>query len=227
MIPSKVTPAKIVSAVLVVALAAVLLLGGGAALANRLPQTPVQDTNSPDGGDAPIVDAGQPTVDSPDDLAADPAAPQAITRYTHISGSVFQTLYGTTQFAYGGSGCVYASGGGNPYLNHPVELPYDSTVTQLRLYYKDTNASANAHLWLARYDDGLSFTYIVTATTAGSAGWGTATVSLNRQLDYDNYSYTMVWSQPVADSTLQLCGYRIGYTSPVTFGMALPTLSKP
>ena len=67
-----------------------------------------------------------------------------------------------------------------------------------------------------------------TTTTQTGTGWGTATVNVNRMLDYDNYSYTLVWSQfGAADTTLQLCGFRVGYTAPGTFGAAFPLVTRP
>jgi hypothetical protein len=153
-------------------------------------------------------------------------APQAGTNYLHISGSVFVPLYSSTTFAYSGSGCIYFTGGGNNFLQFPLELPYNSTITQLRLYYKDTNAGSNATLYLAQYDDGLGYTYIVTVTSSGSGGWGTNTVSLSQVPDYVNYSYTLLWVSPVADSSLQLCGFRVAYAPPPIFGAALPLITK-
>lgn len=174
-----------------------------------------------------------PRSNNPDDLTQPLApnapkesdAPQAGTYYLHISGSVFVPIYSVTTFVYDGSGCLHISGGSN-FLQFPLELPYGSTVTQLRLYYKDTNAANNGTLWLAQYDDGLGFTNIVTATTTGNAGWGTATVNLNQVPDYVNYSYTLLWSSPVADSSMQLCGFRVAYTPPSIFGVALPLILK-
>ncbi len=165
---------------------------------------------------------GQPLIT---DAPKEENAPEAVTHYTHVSGSVFGTLYSDATYNYGGSGCVYMAGV-NRYLNFPLQMPYKTTVTQMRLYFKDTNASQNGIMWLAQYDDGLNYTYVVTATTAGSAGWGTATVSLNKTLDYDNYSYAMVWSPIIGDSTMQLCGFRIGYSVPVGLVNYLPMIDN-
>jgi hypothetical protein len=217
------------SSVLTVALLLALVAGAGATLAKPALEgepalaaavaAPVQEQYGADSPDAA----------TPRELAAtlDGADLQAVPKYLHISGSVFTALYGSTTFNYGGSGCVYATGS-NPYLNYGLELPYDATVLTLRLYYKDTNASTAARLWLAEYDDGLDYTYVATATTTTNpgTGWGTATVNVNRMLDYDNYSYTLVWSQSTADNTLQLCGFRVGYTAPGTFGSVLPSIER-
>jgi hypothetical protein len=65
---------------------------------------------------------------------------------------------------------------------------------------------------LAEYDDGATYSYLATVTTSGSSGLGSATVSgLNIPLDYVNFSYVMYWMPGVSGSTLQLCGFRVGY----------------
>ncbi len=154
-----------------------------------------------------------------------PDAAAVTTNYQHVSGSAFVSLYDTAQTVYSGSGCKYMTGIGL-YANHSIILPYNSTVTQLRLYYKDTSAS-NGTLWLAQYDDGLSYTYLITLTTSGASGWGTATATANIPLDYVNYSYTVLWSPAgVVDGTMQLCGFRVGYIPPSIFGTALPLITK-
>jgi hypothetical protein len=177
-----------------------------------------------------------PSANSPDQVERAPVrsapeaidAPQAGTSYVHVSGSVFVPLYSSTAFSYGGSGCIYFAPSSSYFLQAPLELPYGSTITQLRLYYKDANAGANGTLYLAQYDDGLGYTYVVTAptTTQSGTGWGTTTVNTNIVPDYVNYSYTLLWVSPVADSTLQLCGFRIAYTPPPVFGVALPLIRK-
>jgi hypothetical protein len=160
-----------------------------------------------------------------------PAAPEmpeevsATTQYQHVSGSVFVSLYDTAQSVYAGSGCKYVTGS-NLFLNYPLVLPSNATVTQVRLYFKDTNPSINGTFHFARYDDGLAYQYLTTLTTTGSAGWGTATTAVDVPLDYANYSYTMVWISGVGDSTMQFCGYRVGYTTPGVFGVALPVVRK-
>jgi hypothetical protein len=110
------------------------------------------------------------------------------------------------------------------FTNASVELPYQSVATQLRLYYKDTSTTNNGILRLARYDDGNAYTYVVTATTTGSAGWGTVTVNFNHFVDYVNYSYTILWAPIVASSSMQLCGYRLAYVPPVGLVGLLPSI---
>lgn len=211
---------SVLSSLLTLAVAMALLASSRTAIAQDPESTPVTVAapQSPEPLSPDSNDVTQPAApEAPDAVAA--------TSYQHVSGSVFVPLWDTAQAVYAGSGCKYLTGS-NLFLNSPLNLPYKSTVTQLRLYYKDTSAS-NGTLWLARYDDGLAYTYLITLTTTGSGGWGTATASANLLLDYDNYSYTLVWSSAgVASPSLQFCGFRVGYTPPSIFGVALPVLTK-
>jgi hypothetical protein len=55
-------------------------------------------------------------------------------------------------------------------------------------------------------------------TTSGSSGLGYSTVSgLSIPLDYVNYNYVMYWMPGVSGSTMQLCGFRVGYLTPAVF----------
>lgn len=154
----------------------------------------------------------------------DVAAPQVGTQYWHVPGTAFVPLYSGTTYNYGGGGCEYLSPG-NPFLNYPVTLPYNTTLNQLRIYFIDTS-TADGMMRLVRYTDGLTFTYIVTATTSGNTGWGTTTVNFSHTLDYANYSYVLQWYPTTADLTMELCGARIGYVPPGVFGLALPVVTK-
>lgn len=116
-------------------------------------------------------------------------------------------------------------------MEYPVELPYKATISQLRLYFNDFNAATNGILHLVQLNDGLSlgYTQLMTATTTGSSGTPSFVDAIGAPvtLDYDNYSYSLLWYQgTVTDGSLQLCGFRIGYTAPNLFGAMLPYIAK-
>jgi hypothetical protein len=154
------------------------------------------------------------------------AAQQAIASYLRVSGVAFRPMWFSTEIEYDGAGCQHVRSGTDYNLSFPILLPHGSVITELRLDFRDTNPAYDASLSLARFDGGQQTTHIVTPTTTGSGGWGSATVSLNEQLDYANYSYQAQWTQPVAGSALQLCGLRVTYTPPGIFGVALPMVTK-
>lgn len=161
-----------------------------------------------------------PVMDGPEDVAA----PQVGIQYLSVTGSAFMPLASSTTYLYS-VGCVVPLGGGQ--FTFPVQLPYNSTVTQLRLYYDDSNATTDGELTLASYDNGPRATIsIASVKTTGAPGWSTATLNFSHKLDYDLYSYALLWSPNVSDISVQLCNARIGYVPPGIFGLALPVVTK-
>lgn len=208
------------SSLLTVVAIVALLLGSGAAIA----QNP--DPAAPDDPAAPFVDgvvsdSGPAAATTPEEVA-----PAATTDYLHIAGTAFIAQIETDTRGYTSNGCVYMDGT-NRRLNYSIALPYGSTITFIRLYFKDSDATYNATLLLGRYDDGISAATLAQVDTAGSAGTpSSSTISVNLPIDYVNYSYVFQWYQPIAGSTMQLCGFRIGYTKPGIFGVAMPVVGK-
>jgi len=145
------------------------------------------------------------------------APESAATQYLHVAGSAFVPLYADSGVTYGTKGCTYMTSATHLFMNYSLDLPTNSTVTYVRLYFNDT-AATDGTLHLAEYDDGATYTYLATVTTSGSSGLGFATVSgLNIPLDYLNSYYVMYWMPGVSGSTMQLCGFRVGYLTPIVF----------
>jgi hypothetical protein len=148
--------------------------------------------------------------EDPEPLPAE--APEfAATQYLHVAGSAFVPLYADSGVFYGSKGCTYMTSATHLFMNYSLNLPYDAIVTYVRLYFNDT-AATDGTLHLAEYDDGATYSYLATVTTSGSSGLGSATVSgLSIPLDYVNFNYVMYWIPGVSGSTMQLCGFRVGY----------------
>ena len=171
--------------------------------------------------------AQMPADDEPNqtiELDAEPVAEEAPllagTQYRHVAGSAFVPLYGDAGVYYGSKGCTYMTGGTHLFSNYSLDLPHNSTVTYLRVYFNDTSPTDGV-LHLAQYDDGASYTYLATVSTSGSSGLGSATISgLTIQIDNVNYNYVLYWMPGVGDSTMQLCGFRVNYTEPIDAALA-------
>lgn len=202
----------------------------GGAPAESIPDTNVYDPDKDPGewfgaeavADPDIILLHPEQVSAPEDtITASPA-------YLHISGSAFTPLFSDTGATYDTGGCLHTTGTvGHSVLNYGIVLPYAATITSLRVYYNDTNGSVNGTLRLRRMDDGNGYTEITSVSSSGNSGVGYASVTgLTHTIDYVNYSYVVQWYPGVASSTMQLCGFRIGYTTPTTFGLALPLVEK-
>jgi hypothetical protein len=154
---------------------------------------------------------------------------QATTHYLHLSGSTFTQMYSDTGITYYSGGCVYHSSGSvsHTFLNTALILPPDATITSLRFYYYD-NSTTESTLRLRQMNDGNDdWSDVASVNSAGTAGLSYRYVSgLDYKLDYTNYSYVLQYQGNVIGSTMRLCGARIGYTTPNTYGIALPAIIK-
>ena len=204
----------------VVAVIALLMTNQAAAAQRPVPTSaPVSDPQLPDSPVSKSVGTRAPNV---------PEAPQAGTAYLHIAGSAFVPMYWDTKPVYDYGGCTYGDATASPsriIYNLPIILPYGSTITQIRFYYKDSSDS-NSTLRLREMDDGQSLVDIASVNSTGSSDYGNATVELTHTVDYVNYSYVLQWYANVAGSTMELCGVRIRYTPPSIFGVALPAILR-
>jgi hypothetical protein len=163
------------------------------------------------------------TAPEPEDMAA------TATHYLHISGSDFNPLYFDEAPMYDSGGCIYSSAAtpNHAYFNYSLAMPYQSTITQMRIYYKDTNAAINLSARLRQMDDGIGFTDIGPAlSSTGSAGLGAATVDINYMIDYVNFSYVVQVTMNDTGNDMEFCGVRIAYIAPSIFGVALPFVTK-
>jgi hypothetical protein len=154
---------------------------------------------------------------------------QATTQYLHLSGSTFTQMYSDTGITYFTGGCVYHSSGSASYtfMNTALILPPEATITSMRFYYYDNSAS-DSTLRLRKMNDGNpDWSDVASLDSAGTPGLSYASVSgLDYDLDYTNYSYVLQYQGNVIGNSMRLCGVRIGYTTPNTYGIALPAIIK-
>ena len=213
---------SVLSSLMTLLVVFVVLNGSGVAVAQKPDPTPIPIQQvAPQDPNALTVNSEGPAMNQAPEL---PDAVAATTDYQHVAGSAFVPLYGDAGVTYGSKGCTYMTGPTHLFMNYSLDLPHNSTVTYIRLYFNDT-AATDGTLYLAQYDDGASYTYLASVTTSGSSGLGSATVSgLTITLDYVNYNYVMYWIPGVAGSTMQLCGFRVNYERPYWGANFLPAV---
>lgn len=175
-------------------------------------------------GDPSVSDSG--SMESPNV----PEDEEAIlgTEYLHVAGYAFKPYDSTITYAHGTNGCVYTTSGFT--LFYEINLPVGSTITGLTLYYRDTHPSDGGLLRLYRYNDGLDqYTYTsshVNSEDGCAALACSSSVDLNIYVQPSDYSFGLLWNQNSNDNTLQLCGFRLTYTTPDIFGAALPLIKR-
>lgn len=145
-----------------------------------------------------------------------PAVPEAPTeewgpfRYAHSAGVALRPRDSATGWSYGGAGCVSAEGG-NAIFVASLSLPVGSRVDYLRLYYFDTSAN-DGTAWLTTYDGAGGFQDLISVSTSGSDGYGSAlSPYLGHLVDKQVNAYVLNWQANQTGSSMRLCGFRVAY----------------
>ncbi len=133
--------------------------------------------------------------------------------YYNVAGSTFHPRESSSTWAYGGSGCIYRTAGNDPFVLF-LNLPEDSKIDYLRVYYYDTNAS-NGFAGITRYNGSGSFQDLVTVYSSGNTGYGTDLSSYVGHIVYNGgWAYTVFWQPTTSTNTLQMCSLRVAYRLP-------------
>jgi hypothetical protein len=179
----------------------VILFGVGTTLANN----PLQADNSPDNPEEPD-----------ETLAID---------YMHATGYAFKSIIEGTTYTNSAGGCLYTTAGA-PYLFSGIIIPDGSVIEYVRMYYKDTSEANDASLVLYQYGEGSSTNLLTISTVGTYPGVRTHSESVDIVINNAVYGYGFEWAAPGNSDTTQICGYRITYTPPSIFGVALPIIMK-
>lgn len=132
-----------------------------------------------------------------------------------IAGAALRPRDSVVDFDVSSSGgCIYAENNAFDIFNTPIWLPQGTTVSTLRMYYNDTSAS-NSSAWFTVYDLYGAIVEEWAVSSVGDTGNGfNDSPPIDHVVDYSTYSYLINWRPSVADTTMQLCGFRIFHTPP-------------
>jgi hypothetical protein len=123
-------------------------------------------------------------------------------------------------------GCVYVeSGNASTIWNLPLALPNGTKVEWLRMYYYDNDPAVTMNGWFTKYD---LYGSIVQEWSMSSVDGGNmytdVLITPTQTIDYGAFSYVINWRPVGTGANLQLCGFRIFYT---TMGFNfIPWISK-
>jgi hypothetical protein len=171
------------------------------------------------------MDSGAGSLQTQDPLAPDNIL--ATFSYYRLLGFSFNTRTSTTTFGYSFNGCVFETGGSDVRFTAPLLIPSGSVIKYLRLYYNDTNASADITSWITRYQPGVTSEDLTSVTSSGSSGYGTSlSAEITQTVDLTNWAYTVIIWPGVNDSTNAFCGVRVAYYAPRLVTIALPVVKK-
>jgi hypothetical protein len=186
----------------------------------------VPQAGGPLNGDGQDATAPQRAIPIPD-VGPDTLDGTSVTfTYYHVLGTHLEPRASTTTYAYGGNGCRYVTGGTDTRLTFPVNIPEESTIKYLRIYYLDT-ATQDMTAWLTAYQPGQSSMDLTSVSSTGTGGYGTM---LSNEITHTvagvSYQYSINYGWGTTGTTNQICGVRIAYYAPVTFPAFLPLLRR-
>jgi hypothetical protein len=142
----------------------------------------------------------------------DPAAPDATSYFLFLSANTFVPYDDDMNYEYGGSGCVYRVSGAS-FMEHSVELPQGAEISQVRLYFNDSNVVYNAEVQLWAFPGDGTNAKLVDLETAGTPGQDyldSAPFSHRVDNSAEALSVRLDFQQS-GDDLLEICGVRIRY----------------
>ncbi len=150
-------------------------------------------------------------------LADAPDSPLASFSYYYVLGMQMQPRVSATTFQYIAYGCIHLTGGTDNRLVFPLLLPEGSIIKYLRIYFDDTNAGTDLTAWITTYDSGVSSTDLISVSSSGSAGVGSALSAQLTETFDSSFNYSIIVAPNVNDSSVQICGVRVAYYAPIIF----------
>lgn len=114
-------------------------------------------------------------------------------------------------------------------MNTELHIPDQSVIKYLRVYYKDSSSTADVRAYITRYDAGHATNDLVTVSSHGSDGFGTAlSAEITHTVDNFGYAYTLIGWPDEATTNAQICGIRVAYYAPgpSEFRLFLPLVRR-
>ena len=142
----------------------------------------------------------------------DPAAPDATSYFLFLSANTFVPYDDDMNYEYGGSGCVYRVSGAS-YMEHSLVLPQGAEISQVRLYFKDSNSVYNAEVQLWAFPgDGTNENIVDLETTGTSGQTFLDSAHFSHRVDNSAEALSLRLDfQESANDLLEICGVRIRY----------------
>lgn len=119
---------------------------------------------------------------------------------------------GTAQGApAGGGGDLAPQIADSTVFNLHLDLPEDSRIDYLRLFYYDTSP-VDAAAWVTIYDGAGTYSDIIYVGSSGTAGYGTSLSAYSGHVvDNLNNAYVLNWRANTKGANMRLCGLRVAY----------------
>ncbi len=180
---------------------------------------------------------GRPEVDSEENLYAAPQQPlrpgeegallpnpALATYFQRYTGAFFQPRNASSaSYNYFGNGCISATA--NTYYVTEVQVPDGATIDFIRFYYYDA-VTENATMYVTTYNGQGGYQDVVSVSSSGGGGYGSAGTSLNLPVDHIAESIMILYRPNVVSSSMALCGARIRYQYTPPTQLNLPAVLR-
>lgn len=147
--------------------------------------------------------------------AVEEDAPEATLHFVRSAATTFVQYNSTNTWGYGGSGCIYKTGG-SAFYELDLQIPDGVELDFLRIYFNDTDAVNEASAFLFSFDGAGNNTQIASAGSSGSPGFSSAGSGFFSHI-VDNVNEALglrIGFGSATTSALQICGVRLRYTTP-------------
>lgn len=163
-----------------------------------------------DDGEPPGIELSTP---DPSFLEEETRAPAA-TEYWRAPASAFVQYDDANAWTYYNGGCIYRTGGSN-YFDIDLQLPDAATITYLRLYFYDADATYDASAILFAFDGAGGSTSLATVSSAGTPGQSSTGVGLSHPVDNLSEALSVrIDFNSATTSSVRICGVRVNYVTP-------------
>ena len=147
--------------------------------------------------------------------AEEEEATEATSHFVRSAATAFVQLDNTNTWVYGGSGCIFRTGGSISF-DIDLQIPGGVVLDYLRIFFNDTDPVNDARAFLYAFDGAGNVTLLATAASSGTPGFsseGSGFFSHN----VDNVGEALTMRIDFGSSTtsaLEICGVRVRYTTP-------------
>jgi len=134
--------------------------------------------------------------------------------YDFSAGSTTRPRSSSTNWAYSGGGCIYASKN-QELFTLPLNLPDGVRIDYLRFYFYDASTTSNSNAWITIYDGSGGVDDLILVSSTGSAGYGFIVSNfVGHVVNNVTHAYVLQYGPGTVGSSLRLCGLRVAYRLP-------------
>jgi hypothetical protein len=217
----------------IVILLLIVMLFGGRALAKL--SVPATEPGGIVIASAPSYISGDPAYQNITPPDENPTSgvnnPAALFSYYQVSGATLRGRSSTTEYTYDGKGCSHTVSNRSDHnlLNTELNIPDNSVIKYLRVYYNDTNPTNGVEGFITKIQLSVVVTDVVAtgSTDEFAGGYGfTVSAEITETVNNTIYAYTLIGWPDENNVANQICGMRVAYYAPFRGSVYIPVVRR-